>query len=127
MTTMALPRPTQRHGCRVRLSAEPAAAAEARDHVRAALSAWPAPADPDIAVLLTSDLVTDAVRHQAGGSITLDVRCDRGRLRVQVHADVPDVGPGLVLVTRLSDEWGSYRTPWGRVTYFALAGHGERS
>jgi hypothetical protein len=126
MSTMAPPRPTERHGCRARLTAAPAAAAEARDYVRAALSAWPVPVDPDVAVLLTSDLVTDAIRHQAGGSITLDVRRDRRRLRVQVHADVPDVGPGLVLVTSLSDEWGSYRTPWGRATYFALAGHGER-
>jgi len=119
MTTMAPTRPTERHGCRVRLTAEPAAAAEARRQVLAALAACAASVDPDVAVLLTSDLVTDAILHQAGGSIALDIRCDRGRIRVYVHG-TSDPGPGLVLVAALSDEWGSYRTPWGRATYFTL-------
>jgi hypothetical protein len=119
MTTMAPTRPTERHGCRVRLTAEPAAAAEARRQVRATLAACSASVDPDVAVLLASDLVTDAIQHQAGGSIALDVCCDRSRLRVYVHG-TSDPGPGLVLVAALSDEWGSYRTPWGRATYFAL-------
>ena len=119
MNTMAPPRPTERHGCRVRLTAEPAAAAEARRQVLAALAACAASVDPDVAVLLTSDLVTDAILHQAGGSIALDIRCDRGRIRVYVHG-TSDPGPGLVLVAALSDEWGSYRTPWGRATYFTL-------
>jgi serine/threonine-protein kinase RsbW len=125
MITMAPPRPTERHGCRVRLTAEPAAAAEARRQVRTALEACSASVDPDVAVLLTSDLVTHAILHQAGGSITLDVRCDRGRLRVYVHGTA-DPGPGLVLVEALSDEWGSYRTPWGRATYFTLTSRGDR-
>ena len=119
MTTMAPTRPTERHGCRVRLTAEPAAAAEARRQVLAALAACAASVDPDVAVLLTSDLVTDAILHQAGGSIALDIRCDRGRIRVYVHG-TSDPGPGLVLVAALSDECGSYRTPWGRATYFTL-------
>ena len=125
MNTMAPPRPTELDACRVRLTTGPAAAAEARRQVRAAVRAWHAPVDPDVAVLLTSDLVTDAILHQAGGSIALDIRCDRGRIRVYVHG-TSDPGPGLVLVAALSDEWGSYRTPWGRATYFALAGRGER-
>ena len=125
MITMAPPRPTERHGCRVRLTAEPASAAEARRRVRAALEGSSAFVDPDVAVLLASDLVTDAILHQASGSITLDVRCDHGRLRVYVHG-ASDPGPGLVLVEALSDEWGSYRTPWGRATYFTLASRGER-
>jgi len=100
-------------------TAEPAAAAEARRQVLAALEACPASVDPDVGVLLASDLVTDAILHEAGGSIALDVRCDRARLRVHVRG-TSDPGQGLVLVAALSDEWGSYRTPWSRATYFTL-------
>jgi anti-sigma regulatory factor (Ser/Thr protein kinase) len=131
MNTMVLTRPSELQGCRVRLPAGPAAAAEARRQVRAAIQAWDVPVDPDVAVLLTSDLVTNAIRHAAGGTITLAVRCARGQLRVDVHgtpcswpADHPAAaapGPGLILVTTLSDDWGLYRTPVGQAAYFTLA------
>ena len=81
MTTLAPPRPAELPGLPglpglpVRLSAGPATVAEARRQVRAALDLWQAPVDPDVAVLLTSDLVTNAIRHQPGGTITLGVRC----------------------------------------------------
>lgn len=138
MTTMAPPRAielpapaTELPACRVRLTAGPAAVAQARGQVRAAIRAWRAPVDTDVAILLTSDLVTDAVRHEAGEMITLAVRCGRGRLRVDVHgtsrvwpvADGPagkGIGPGLTLVASLSAEWGFFRTPTGTVVYFTL-------
>lgn len=133
MNTMAPTRPTERHGCRIRLTARPAAAAEARSQVGEFIWAWRPPVDPDVAILLTSDLVTNAIRHAAGGTITLAVRCDHGQLRVDVdgatgtgsaQADVPvdiEIGPGLILVATLSDEWGYYRSPAGQAVYFALA------
>jgi hypothetical protein len=37
--------------------------------------AWQVPVDPDIAVLLTSDLVTSAIMHGNGQTITLAIRC----------------------------------------------------
>jgi hypothetical protein len=137
MTTMAPPRlteprtrPAELAARRVRLITGPAAAAHARGQVRVAIGTWHAPVDADVAVLLTSDLVTDALRHEAGEVITLALRCGRGRLRVDVHgtsrlwpvpADGPGIAPGLALVTRLSAEWGFYRTPTGTVVYFTLA------
>jgi hypothetical protein len=120
MTTIAPPRPTEIPGLPVRLTAGPAAAAEARRQVRAALHLWRAPVDPDIAVLLASDLVTNAIRHQPGGTITLGVRCTPGGLRVDVHGSA--IGPDLILVRTLSDEWGCYPTPAGQAVYFTLAG-----
>jgi hypothetical protein len=87
----------------------------------------------DAAVLLTSELVTNAVRAAAGGTVTLAIRCARGRLRVEVHDRSPappvpaaapadaEAGRGLVLVDALSADWGFYRTPAGKVVYFALA------
>jgi len=133
MNTMAPTRPTERHRCRIRLTARPAAAAEARSQVSELIWAWQPPVDPDVAVLLTSDLVTNALRHTAGGTITLAVRCGHGQLRVDVdgatgtgspQADTPadaQIGPGLILIATLSDEWGFYRTPAGQAVYFALA------
>ena len=133
MTTMAPTRPARKHGCRVRLATGPAAAAEARHRVRSAIQSWQVPVDPDTAILLTSELVTNAVRHEAGQAVMLVVTCARGQLRVDVHdtspswpavTDVPadaETGRGLLLVETLSDEWGSYRTPAGKAVYFMLA------
>lgn len=118
---------------RIRMAAVPAAAAEARGHVRAAISAWRVPVDLDAAVLLTSELVTNAIAAAPAGEVTLSIRCADGRLRVEVHdtalslplpgvaAADSEVGRGLMLVGALSAEWGFYRTPAGKAVYFTLA------
>jgi anti-sigma regulatory factor (Ser/Thr protein kinase) len=133
MNTMAPTRPTELQICRFRLTAGPAAAAQARSQVRAAVYAWDVPVDPDTAVLLASELVTNAIRHETSGTITLAVTCSCGELRVDVHdssyflpvvleaALEAEAGRGLMLVATLSDEWGFYRTPAGKAVYFTLA------
>jgi hypothetical protein len=133
MNAMAPTRPADLHVCRVRLAAGPAAAAEARGQVRVAIRDWKIPVDPDIALLLASDLVTNAIMHGAGETLTLAIRCSRGHLRIDVYdqsrslppgLDLPagtDAGRGLVLVAALSTEWGSFRTPAGKAMYFTLA------
>ena len=142
MTTLAPPRTAERHGCRVRLATGPAAPAEARRRVRDAIRSWRVPVDLDAALLLTSELVTNAIRHEAGQEagqgaqavmLAIAIDSSRGRLRVDVHdtsrslpavAEVPadaETGRGLLLVETLSDEWGFYRTPAGKAVYFTLA------
>jgi len=133
MNVMAPTRPTEVRGCRVRLTAGPAAAAQARRQVQAAIRAWDIPVDPDVAVLLTSELVTNAIRHEVTGIVMLAITCSCGQLRVDVHdtsralpmlVDAPvdaEAGRGLMLVTALSTEWGFYRTPAGKAVYFTLA------
>ena len=133
MNVMALTRPTELRGCRVRLTAGPAAAAEARRQVQAAIRTWDILVDPDVAVLLTSELVTNAIRHEVTGIIMLAITCSCGQLRVDVHdtsrvlpmlVDAPvdaEAGRGLMLVTTLSAEWGFYRTPAGKAVYFTHA------
>ena len=136
MTTMAPPRTAERHGYRVRLATGPAAPAEARRRVRDAIWSWRVPVDLDAALLLTSELVTNAIRHEAGQgaqAVMLAITSSRGRLRVDVHdtswslpavAEVPadaETGRGLLLVETLSEEWGYYRTPAGKAVYFTLA------
>jgi len=132
MNVIAPTRPTELHVCRVRLSAGPIAVPEARSQVGTVISAWDVPVDPSVAVLLTSELVTNAIRHEAGGTVTLSVTCSRARLRVDVHdtslllpvlmeapADA-EAGRGLMLVAALSDQWGVYPTPAGKAVYFTL-------
>ena len=133
MNVMAPTRPTELRGYRVRLTAGPAAAAQARRQVRAAICTWDIPVDPDVAILLTSELVTNAIRHEVTGIVMLAITCPAGQLRVDVHdtsralpmlIDAPvdaETGRGLMLVTTLSAEWGFYRTPAGKAVYFTLA------
>jgi anti-sigma regulatory factor (Ser/Thr protein kinase) len=133
MNVMAPTRPSELHGYRVRLTTGPAAAAEARSEVRAAIGAWAIPVDPGVAVLLTSELVTNAVAHEVSKTVTLAITCSRDRLRVDVHdtssswpvlVDAPadaEAGRGLMLVATLSADWGVYSTPAGKAVYFTLA------
>jgi two-component sensor histidine kinase len=132
MDTMARLRPTVQRPRRISLSTGPAAAAEGRRQVLAAIYAWDIPVDPDVAVLLTSELVTNAIRHEAGKTITLTITCVCGQLRVDVHdtsrtmpvimdaqADA-EAGRGLMLVASLSTDWGVHRTRSGKAVYFTL-------
>ena len=132
MNAIAPTRPAELQLCRVRLTAGPAAAAQARSQVRAAIRAWEAAVDEDVAVLLASELVTNAITHETNKTVTLVITCPRGQLRVDVHdtsyrlpvvLEAPidaEAGRGLMLVATLSDEWGFYRTPAGKAVYFTL-------
>jgi anti-sigma regulatory factor (Ser/Thr protein kinase) len=134
------PLPVRQHQCSIPLMADLAAAAAARSVIEDAIRAWRVPVDADVAVLLTSELVANAVTHgtpTAGTFVLLTIACDTACLRVDVHdgsGDLPvldtgltddapaeaETGRGLLLVTSLSAEWGFYRTPAGKAVYFTL-------
>ena len=124
---------------RVPLIPGPDAASMARAHLRAAISSWRLRVDVDVAVLLVSELVTNAVTHGDDGAgtaaaVTMLVRCSGRELRVEVHdrsRDMPvpfslgvpedsETGRGLMLVDTLAADWGYYRTPGGKAVYFTL-------
>lgn len=133
MNAMAPTRPIELHLHRVRLGTGPAAAAEARGHVREVILTWDVRVDQGVAVLLTSELVTNAIRHEASATVMLAISCSCDQLRVDVHdtsralpvvvdaAGDAETGRGLMLVATLATEWGFYRTPAGKVVYFTLA------
>ena len=133
MDTMTATRSTMQRPRHITLTAGPAAAGEARSQVRSAIEAWDVPADPAVAALLTSELVTNAISHQAGETIMLVLTCARGQLRVDVHdtswampelVDTPadaESGRGLMLVASLATDWGYYPTLAGKAVYFTLA------
>ena len=126
-------RPTALQKRCVSLNAGPMAPGIARGQIRATIAAWDIPVDMSIAILLTSELVTNAVMHEAGEAIKLVITCGYGQLGVDVHdtscelpasVDGPpdaETGRGLVLVASLSSSWGYYRTPTGKAVYFTLA------
>jgi len=110
-----------------------------REHVRVALRVWHLENLSDVAVLLASELATNAVRHAgAGRPFSVVVRRDRGPegtpcVWVEVHdtaSAVPRVvaaedddttGRGLLLVESLSDGWESIPEPGGKCVRFRLA------
>jgi len=101
-----------------------------RRFVRAMLELWHADDLCDVAELLTSELVTNVVRH-AATPVSLALRWDVPRLRVAVGDGSPTLpvvatratlggGYGLRLVTRLATDWGVTPTPEGKVVWFVL-------
>ena len=89
------------------------------------------------ALLLTSELVTNAVVH-AGGDIDLFARCHGDTLRVEVRDGdaTPPVdaglgrdarsGRGIHIVDSLAGSWGSEPEERGKVVWFELLGDASR-
>jgi anti-sigma regulatory factor (Ser/Thr protein kinase) len=135
MNMMAPIRTTGQRPRRVFLAAGPAAAAEARRHVQAAIYASGVPIDAYVAVLLTSELVTNAIWHDANAdkTVQLVILWVGDLMRVEVHDTSPyepvlaqarpdsETGRGLMLVADLSTDWGFFRTGPGKAVYFTLA------
>jgi len=88
----------------------------------------------DEALLLVTELVTNAIVH-AGTEIQLDVETDAHTLRVEVIDRTPGLispqppsetregGRGLLLLDALADEWGTRHFGWGKSVWFVLGGH----
>lgn len=85
------------------------------------------------AMLLTSELVTNSVRHSGSPWVQVDVTVDADRLRVEVSDQSPapprprtpdaNGGWGMTLVAVLATSWGVDRAPTGKTIWieFALA------
>jgi anti-sigma regulatory factor (Ser/Thr protein kinase) len=116
---------------RARFAPRPEAVGEARAFVRSALAAWHYDDDGDVAVLLTSELVTNAVRH-ARTDCTVEVRVVDQELQVAVEDSCPTLpardsvpassltGRGLLLVDAMARRWGADVVKGGKVVWFAL-------
>lgn len=88
------------------------------------------------ATLLVSELVANAVLH-TGTPIEVVVRPVDSRVRIEVHDGNPQLpvrkhysnmsgtGRGLMLVERTAADWGTERTPAGKVVWFELDGSAE--
>src|SRR5690348_14537759 len=90
MDTRVLARPAARRKLRMTLTAGQAVAA-ARNEVSAAIRAWNVPVDLSAAVLLTSELVANAVRHDGITAVELVISCAYRQLQVDVYDSSPAV------------------------------------
>ena len=108
----------------------------ARSFVRKAIGADNPAAD--VAILLTSEIVTNAVVHsdsrRAGGTVVLVITEISGGLRIEVADNGSDRstpvvkgdayasdGHGLYLVQALADQWGYVRDETGTTVWFWLS------
>ncbi|MFJ4329982.1 MULTISPECIES: ATP-binding protein [unclassified Streptomyces] len=116
--------------------AAPDAVRTARSLVRRTLDEWRLGGVGDIAALLVSELVTNALRHATG---PIGVRLVRGAagadgvLRVEVSDPLPDPprervarpddedGRGLQLVASAARRWGTRPGEEGKTVWFELA------
>jgi anti-sigma regulatory factor (Ser/Thr protein kinase) len=117
------------------IQARPEMVGAARSFVANALGQ----ADPatDVAVLLASEIVTNAVLHsnsrRAGGTVTITAAEMGGGVRIEVadegsERSIPQVkghgcvsgGHGLLLVQTLADQWGYLRHEFGTTVWFWL-------
>lgn len=85
----------------------------------------------EIILVLTSELVTNAILHGAG-PLGLSVAWDDRGVRIDVHDESPERpvvravdheaahGRGLLLVDALADEWGVDGTDTGKSVWFTL-------
>ncbi|WP_155053645.1 ATP-binding protein [Streptomyces blattellae] len=105
---------------------------EARRALRELLRQWGRPGRSEIAELLTSELVTNAIVHTDNDAVLTAFVGPRG-LRVEVRdfvarrprLCVPDAddgthGRGLVLVQSLADAWGVRTHGVGKAVWFEL-------
>lgn len=113
------------------LESDPRMVVAARQFVRDRLSAWEATDHLDAAVLVTSELVTNAVLH-ARTAIQLRLIVDGSKVRIEVldensrlpapAACPPDAtsGRGLALISSLAATWGMDHRGDGKVVWAEL-------
>nr|WP_043173221.1 ATP-binding protein [Streptomyces sp. NRRL B-24484] len=104
-----------------------------RRRLRAVLDRWGLPPErADVAELLTSELITNALVHTPTGAVFDAALTPEGLLRIEVRDGAPGLpgrrapgeyatsGRGLLLVEALADDWGVQLRGDGKVTWFEL-------
>lgn len=116
----------------ITLMPEPRAAGEARHFVAGWVNALLPSEVAEIAVLLTSELVTNVIVH-ARTPMRLSVDVDESALRVALADDAARgpvrrsagdtrlTGRGMHLVESLSNQWGVEPSPTGKTVWFELS------
>ncbi|MFE9940888.1 ATP-binding protein [Streptomyces hirsutus] len=134
MTVTATPRPTGHPGYSETLPREPESAAVARRLVRTALATWGLEDRIDDAMVVITELVSNAVDHGRLASIRVIVsRPSENQVRLGVvdrSKVVPTMrtdsngdqvrGRGLVLVDSLTERWGTDLYRWGKQVWGEL-------
>ena len=114
------------------LEARPQSAGEARRAVESLLSRWDLDSLVDVTVLLTSEVVTNAILH-ARTNVVVIIVVDVPTVRVEVSDDAeqyPEMrrtdeeatsGRGMMLVDSLATAWGVRPANGGKCVWFEVA------
>jgi DNA-binding NarL/FixJ family response regulator len=115
----------------LQLDAHPSSARRAREFVEATLEQWACGHLADIVLLLTSELVTNAVLH-AGSDVDLSLRLATDTLQIAV-ADRSPVQPvireqseestngrGVLLLDAMAQRWSVIPTEAGKIVWFEV-------
>lgn len=112
------------------LAAQPVTVTRARRLVEQTLAGWGLSALGEVAQLLATELITNAIRYATRpielrllrtGTLLCEVRDDDHYLPVLREAGgLDENGRGLFLVSRLARNWGVSRTTHGKVVWFEL-------
>ncbi|WP_063732754.1 ATP-binding protein [Streptomyces sp. RTd22] len=119
-----------------RWARHPRCVARARADLRTTLASWCLPTVEEVALLVLSELITNAVRHARVPGRQIETRYlhQGDRVRIEVH-DAADPHPrlmtppleavhgrGLLLVDALADQWGvTPRAAVGKAVWAVLA------
>jgi hypothetical protein len=121
---------------RFELAAHPGSVAQARQLTRARLAGWAVREDTcDTAVLVVSELVTNAIVHTAGEYVVCELRDEDDLVRIAVRDEgcapgeprpVPrrpedECGRGLLLVAAMCRAWGAQEAGPGLLVWADLA------
>jgi len=125
-------RPTEGEAAEAVMPNRPDSTPAARAFLTRLLNGWGVEQDViDDAGLLTTELMSNAVRH-GSGLITLRIEVDAGAIQVRVHDDGADTvqvkevgeasvgGRGLFIVECVADQWGSDPDDPGKSVWFRL-------
>ncbi|HWL97798.1 MAG TPA: ATP-binding protein [Nocardioidaceae bacterium] len=114
------------------LDADPQAARRARSFVHHQCRAKGIEGDAlDTAVLLTSEIVTNAWIHgrsaarlevtTSADGLLVEVGDENSRLPELIEQDPEALnGRGLAIVSRLAADWGAHEDDWGKVVWFEI-------
>ncbi|MEU6777825.1 ATP-binding protein [Nonomuraea angiospora] len=135
-TTAAGHSPATRRTASWWLSSELGSVRTARRLTRDKLTDWGFDEQIEVAELLVSELVANALDH-AHGHVRLGLSAENGLLRCEVEDESPQLptmrtvgldaerGRGLFLVETLSRSWGGTPTPRGKAIWFELPAFAE--
>lgn len=127
---------------RFELAAHPGSVARARHLTRTRLAGWAVCEDTcDTAVLVVSELVTNAIVHTAGEHVVCELHDEDGFIRIAVRDEgwapgqshpatqrpEEEHGRGLLLVAALCRAWGAQDAGPGLLVWAELAREAERS
>jgi anti-sigma regulatory factor (Ser/Thr protein kinase) len=121
--------PLREEGDALWLAATPSNVGHARRWISRKLDLCGANGAIDVVVLLTSEIVTNAIVH-AGTPLTVRVESDEQRVRIAVSDADPEVpamgefdlhsagGRGMALLDTLAEDWGVQVEPDGKTVWF---------